>query len=123
MKKQIRRGVFETNSSSVHSITMCTDKEYTDWCSGAMLIQDERFITKEDAIKELQTETLYKSNELMYADTDWKNEKEVDKLLKSCAYYTTEQYWGSIDFETFRDSYKTPSGEVIHAFGYYGIDN
>lgn len=28
MKKQIRRGVFETNSSSVHSLTMCTAEEY-----------------------------------------------------------------------------------------------
>lgn len=28
MKRQIRRGVFETNSSSVHSLTMCSDDEY-----------------------------------------------------------------------------------------------
>lgn len=28
MKKQIRRGVFETNSSSVHSLTMCSSDEY-----------------------------------------------------------------------------------------------
>lgn len=26
MKRQIRRGVFETNSSSTHSITMCSEK-------------------------------------------------------------------------------------------------
>ena len=28
MKKQIRRGVFETNSSSVHSLTMCMESDY-----------------------------------------------------------------------------------------------
>lgn len=28
MKEVIRRGIFETNSSSVHSITMCSDDEY-----------------------------------------------------------------------------------------------
>ena len=28
MKRQVRRGVFETNSSSTHSITMCSNKEY-----------------------------------------------------------------------------------------------
>ena len=31
MKRQIRRGVFETNSSSTHSITMCSNKEYEKW--------------------------------------------------------------------------------------------
>lgn len=31
MKKQIRRGVFETNSSSCHSLTMCSEKEYEKW--------------------------------------------------------------------------------------------
>lgn len=31
MKEVIRRGIFETNSSSVHSITMCSDDEYNKW--------------------------------------------------------------------------------------------
>ena len=31
MKKQIRRGVFETNSSSVHSLTMCMESDYDRW--------------------------------------------------------------------------------------------
>lgn len=28
MKRQIRRGVFETNSSSVHSLTMCMESDF-----------------------------------------------------------------------------------------------
>ena len=31
MKKQIRRGVFETNSSSVHSLTLCMESDYDRW--------------------------------------------------------------------------------------------
>lgn len=31
MKKQIRCGVFETNSSSCHSITMCMKSDYDRW--------------------------------------------------------------------------------------------
>ena len=30
MKRQIRRGVFETNSSSTHSLTMCLKSDYED---------------------------------------------------------------------------------------------
>lgn len=28
MKRQIRRGVYETNSSSCHSLTMCMESDY-----------------------------------------------------------------------------------------------
>ena len=31
MKRQIRRGVFESNSSSVHSLTMCMESDYDRW--------------------------------------------------------------------------------------------
>ena len=37
MKIQIRRNVFETNSSSVHSMTMCSDDEYKKWENGELL--------------------------------------------------------------------------------------
>ena len=37
MKRQIRRGVFETNSSSVHSLTMCSGEEYKKWENGEIL--------------------------------------------------------------------------------------
>lgn len=31
---QVRQGVFETNSSSTHSITMCTKNEFNEWADG-----------------------------------------------------------------------------------------
>lgn len=34
MKRQIIRGVFETNSSSCHSLTMCTQSDYDKWKDG-----------------------------------------------------------------------------------------
>ena len=37
MKKQIRRGVFETNSSSVHSLTMCSFDEFDKWVRGEVM--------------------------------------------------------------------------------------
>lgn len=38
MKRQIRRGVYETNSSSTHSITMCSEKEYDEFEKGNICI-------------------------------------------------------------------------------------
>ena len=31
MKTQIRKGTFETNSSSVHSLVMCNKSDYDKW--------------------------------------------------------------------------------------------
>lgn len=37
MKRQIRRGVYETNSSSVHSLTMCMKSDYDRWQNGELV--------------------------------------------------------------------------------------
>ena len=37
MKRQIRRGVYETNSSSTHSLTMCSKEEFEQWKNGELL--------------------------------------------------------------------------------------
>ena len=34
--KVVRRGVFETNSSSTHSLTICSNEEYTKWEDGEL---------------------------------------------------------------------------------------
>lgn len=48
--KQVRKSVFETNSSSVHSLTFCTVEEYEKFMKGdlALSIYDEELIPVED---------------------------------------------------------------------------
>lgn len=93
MKRQIRQGVFETNSSSVHSLTMCSKEEYERWENGELLF--DRWGHK-------------------FIDV---NSHEVDE---DC--YTEKRYWDNTDYETFYEEYTTPSGETVVAFGYYGAD-
>ena len=44
--KQIRKNVFETNSSSTHTLAICTEDEYKDWQDGKLLLNkwNETFI-------------------------------------------------------------------------------
>ena len=123
MKKQIRRGVFETNSSSVHSITMCSRDEYSKWERGEVLFwkDQDKFGTKEDIISELKTRKWY-SGELRYPDTDWNDEDTVYDIFSDEGIQTEKQFWDNCDYEIFSDTYTTKSGEVIKAFGYYGHD-
>lgn len=122
MKKQIRRGVFETNSSSVHSITMCSDDEYKSWMKGDAYIADSSIYTREEIIQELKVEKHWKTKELRYPNVNWDDEDEVNELIYDNDYKTYSQYFDDMEFETFDDSYTTKGGEKIHAFGYYGRD-
>lgn len=103
MKEVIRRGIFETNSSSVHSITMCSDDEYNKWKNGELYF--DRYAK----------EFVEKSEEI---------EKEREEAAKYTQYLTYEEFHDRdyIEYETFHKEHTASSGETIHAFGYYGYD-
>jgi hypothetical protein len=103
---------------------MCSHDEYSKWENGELLFDrdNESFITKEKAIEKVKLLTHWKSGELLYSRTDWNDEEAVNEILRENYYYTEEEYWDNTDYETFDDTYTTPNGEIIHAFGYYGHD-
>lgn len=101
MKKQVRREVFETNSSSVHSITMCSKSDYDKWVAGELVY------AKWD-------------DELVPITVEVKASMEAEEG----EYLTYGQFhdWDYLDYETFHNTYTTPGGEKVVAFGYYGSD-
>ena len=123
MKKQIRQGVFETNSSSVHSLTMCTEEEYQKWKNGEVLYwrDKDKFGTREDIIEELKTLTWYRGG-LIYNNVNWEDEDEVHDVFSDEGIKACEEFFDNEWFKTFKDQYTTPSGDVVIAFGYYGHD-
>lgn len=134
--KQIRRGVFETNSSSTHSITMCSESEYDKWKNGELYFEryNDCFCSKEDIInkaKEKQDKYIekQKNGEKIYSyQEDYINAKNDEELFKvefdKDSYMTYDEFWDyySEDYETFEDSYTTEKNEKVIAFGYYGYD-
>ena len=127
MKRQIRRGVFESNSSSCHSLTMCTKAEYDEFEKGNMYIEkwgSSKLYTKEELIERFKQMTDWRTKELRYSGVDWSNEEEFNRVLEETEYCTCEEYWDIVseEYETFEKSYTTPNGETIYSFGYYGHD-
>lgn len=94
--KQIRMSVFETNSSSTHSITIVTEEEFLKWQSGKLLFDrdNEELVVPTEEIKYSETE-----DHCFTTYEDWLNKEEN---------------------ETFVEKYTTPKGEKIVAFGEYG---
>lgn len=121
---QIRRGVFETNSSSVHSLTMCSKEEYKKWENGEVLLNDSWS----------STFSLYKGQTFVPADEIRRliaekcnicvgDDEEIDDELMEQGFYTEDAFWNQHEeFEGFYETYRTKSGEEVVSFGYYGED-
>ncbi len=126
MKRQIRRGVFETNSSSVHSLTMCSQSEYDEFEKENMYIErwGSTLYTKESLIEMFKELRDWRTKELKYSGVEWNNEEEFNRVLEETDYVIYEKYWDTVseEYETFEDSYTGKDGNTVVAFGYYGHD-
>lgn len=87
----IRRGVFETNSSSTHTICIVPKEDFEKWEKGELFydIWNDKLIKKEEA--------------------------EYPEDAKTYKEFTEDEY-----LEYYEESYKTKSGEEIVIFGKYG---
>ena len=136
MRRQIRRGVYETNSSSCHSLTMCSEEEFNRWKDGELLFDtyEEVFVSANTLTKDQKEEAAedYELNKDEYAK-DWNDLSDNAKekyytsyakrrnLLKDC-YDNYHEYMNEGYLESYEQHYTTPNGEKIVAFGQYGHD-
>lgn len=126
---QIRHGVFETNSSSTHSLTLCKKSEYDAWNRGEVYLNDawwsrdlengdKKFLTKEEAMK-LIADGGYRENTDLYSLDD----EKLSEVFYNEGIYDIETYDRMCEYyEEYEKEYVTDGGETIIAFGYYGTD-
>ena len=100
--KQIRVGVFETNSSSTHSLTIVSEEDYNKWVSGELLLD-----TYKDVI------VPFPKGYVKVGDEEFEDE---DGDLK------TYDQWCDSEKEDFTQHFTTKSGDKIVAFGQFGYD-
>lgn len=121
---QIRHGVFETNSSSTHSVSvylqhdmmMCSKSDYDAWKNGDIYLNkssfsNEKFMTKEEAMKLYLErndtfEEWLKTNNIITFD-GYTNEKNL-------RYHDAN--------EEFVEEFETSGGETVVCFGYCYAD-
>lgn len=136
--KQIRNGVFETNSSSTHSLTMCTEEEFDKWKKGELLFDswndcfvENRTISEQE--KEGAKQHYNDLKGLYWKDWEQLSEQEIEtwynKYLqvshRDCNYDGTQTYkeWSEdYNLSNFIQHYTSPSGDKIVCFGKFGYD-
>lgn len=117
MKETVRTGVWETNSSSIHSLTLCSDDVYNKWKNGILLYSPGS--QKFKSVAEVDKGLIYGS------ETDEDEDEEEEDMYE--LYYSYNDYWDNfIDHvyglqEVFSEV-GTIDGVKVRAFGYLGHD-
>ncbi len=127
---------FETNSSSTHSLTMCTKEEYDNWKNGKLLFNScyKKFVPLLELTKAdfEEAEDNYESNKQKY-QKDWnqltkeeqeeytleyiKENRSMDEIVTYPEWLDRNDY-----LDQFYKEYTTKNNEKIVAFGVYGYD-
>lgn len=116
----IRYGMFETNSSSVHTLVIANDEEYKKLLDKELIIVDEELMD----IDTWRNDFLSICHAHNKDDTEIDN-KSIDELIEEynagfgdVAYF--EDYMEEEECETYERDYVSPSGDKLHIFGHYG---
>lgn len=118
--KIIRRNTFETNSSSTHSITMCTESEFEKWKNGEMYFveYEDKLISEEEYLEKI--DNLRRECGERHPEYD---EEEIKDYIDDYCYCKTYEEWEQDDYlEHYINEYTTPNNEKIIAFGAYGYN-
>lgn len=125
---QIRRNTFETNSSSTHSLVMCTKQDYNKFSNSQLWLVDwssapKPMMTFDEAIQFLRNKSFMDAEaeetvRAMYAANDTEG---VSNYLRDYDVYDMDSYDSAHEgLEDFYQELETPSGETVIALGYYG---
>ena len=109
--KKFRFGVFETNSSSSHSLSIISEEEFNAWQNGEMVYNKEECV--------LQTKEEF--NESYEKNKKWYHTFEEYEDDNAQSYEQWESYDDGL--ETFVEKHTTKSGDKIVVFGKYGYDS
>lgn len=128
MNRQIRKSTFETNSSSTHSLIICTNEEYKDLYAEKLYIdEDDEFVTGEAYRKlviDLYIQEKGKPEVLDYEKFFEEFYEELDEFADEYKWdlpRTLERWIGNL--EECIIHHTTKSGDEIVVVAKYGYDS
>lgn len=139
--KQIRLNVFETNSSSTHSLIMAEDTIFKKWVDGEFFYNDgydsalkgKDFVTKDEAFATAQRVhswlTMAQFEKLIEGDNIEDPEDEGEEISRY-DFFSELEIWPydiycekhSEYLESSEYTYTTPGGERVRALAFYGYE-
>ncbi len=118
---KIRKNVFETNSSSTHSLVMAIKSEFDKWEAGEYYYCNSWYSYDEEHAPEAFKGKFKEGKFFPVAEVDAYYEA-LGKERDTYDFQTYDEFCDS-DYLEYEDyTYTTPSGEVIVAIACYGYD-
>ena len=115
MKVKIRYGSFETNSSSTHSLIICSDEEFEKFKNGELYMDSY-------SGKLLSEDQIIESEKKWHKDEILSDEELLEIALGDGQYSNYLHYLNNEYLEYYEREFTTKSGDKIVAFGLYGYD-
>lgn len=117
---QTRYCVFETNSSSVHALSICMTDDFKAWKRGDFVFNDNCAFRTDDMFIPIEDAKAYVLKQM--GQSDGYEVSKNDLYNHGFDTYDMYTYKRVGEFEGVEETYTTPSGESVTAFGYYGFD-
>ena len=136
MKQQVRVGVFETNSSSTHAVTILTDDEYKQYQMNQLHISRYGDLIWQEEYDKLLAEATEGAkarlkrgwedpNDYMYKDLH-KHYKTLEAAIENSDLdyeINSRMYEYSDDYMEIEHAEKEINGVKVHALSVYGFDS
>ena len=149
-KLQIRQGLFETNSSSTHTITIVDAEDFENWKKGEVWYNesDDKFLPVDESIEEniktIENDFLRDDEKLPELFKEkYRELKNLEEAIEAAeddpeltidynnlrwdyqSFYISHDFWRDVvtdEYEDYDESYTTKNGDKVVAFGYYGYN-
>lgn len=122
--RTIRRNVFETNSSSSHSISISTETDWEAFKNGQRWVDYRELLTFEEAVSRVEEYYPEDAEKLRnaYAAEDMEAVARIMANYEFCSYKKWEELREDYGEETYSYKFTTPSGDKMVAWGSYGYN-
>ena len=115
--KQTRYNVFETNSSSTHNLVMCSENEFKDFEAG------KTYYCRWEVRDRNKNVVIFEEGKFYPKDEVESYYESLGKSMEDAYDMETYEYIMDNDYlESFEETYTTPNGDVVYAFGNFGYD-
>lgn len=139
MEQNIRNQVFETNSSTTHSLTILSEDEFNEFEKGGLYLNwNDELVTRDEIkaeiddwdsyVKDFIEDNGFDSKEDYLDNYNYTEEQLENDVIN---YYVKENGYKDYDhilgddaeYESYEEHYTTKSGDKIVVFGYYGYEH
>jgi len=140
MKVSIRTGVFETNSSSVHSCSICTEDTYKKFNDGEVWVKfEDDYLPVDEAveynIKQAKKDFKLSGDNFTKFSEEYRNSKSFYDAFEAIGmdfnkwdvdpwdyYLDSDTFWEYNEYEDWSKRFTDSNGTPMIAWGYCGHD-